>query len=94
MICLQGIHKNGGRKFAFLGVGSLGCLPVVKAVILQGKDECLEEVTELVKLHNKQLYKTLQKLEKELEGFVYSYADFFTTAVEVTSNPAKYGKYN
>ena len=94
MICLQGIHRNGGRKFAFLGVGDIGCVPLVKAVFLQGKDECFENITQLVTLHNKHLYKTLQHLEKELEGFVYSYADLYTSANQISNNPAKYGKHN
>ncbi|XP_038877947.1 GDSL esterase/lipase 1-like [Benincasa hispida] len=88
---IKGIHKNGGRKFAFLGVGPLGCFPLLKAVILQGKDECLQEITELATLHNKDLYKTLLHLEKELEGFVYTYIDSFTIVTELLNNPAKYG---
>ncbi|XP_022152560.1 GDSL esterase/lipase 1-like [Momordica charantia] len=87
---IKGIHKNGGRKFAFLGVGPIGCVPTVKATLLQGKDECLEEITQLVKLHNNHLSKTLLQLGKKLEGFVYSYADFYAIAIEVTNNPAKY----
>ncbi|XP_023529071.1 GDSL esterase/lipase 2-like [Cucurbita pepo subsp. pepo] len=88
---IKGIHKNGGRKFAFLGVGDIGCLPLVKAVLLQGKDECFENITQLVTLHNKHLYKALQHLEKELEGFVYSYADLYTSANQISNNPSKYG---
>ncbi|KAG6581785.1 GDSL esterase/lipase 1, partial [Cucurbita argyrosperma subsp. sororia] len=86
-----GIHTNGGRKFAFLGVGDIGCVPLVKAVLLQGKDECSENITQLVTLHNKHLYKALQHLEKELEGFVYSYADLYTSANQISNNPSKYG---
>ncbi|KAA0053543.1 GDSL esterase/lipase 2-like [Cucumis melo var. makuwa] len=88
---IKGIYKNGGRKFAFFGVGPLGCFPLVKAVILQGKDECFDEITELAKLHNKHLYKTLLRLGKKLEGFVYTYVDSFTVVIELLNNPAKYG---
>lgn len=89
----QEIYQLGGRKFGFVNMGPLGCLPAMKAIKLQqgGTGECLEEATILVKLHNRALPEVLQKLESKLKGFKYTIFDFYTTAKERMDNPSKYG---
>ena len=83
---------RGGRKFGFLNLPPLGCLPVVKALNLgTNKDGCVEEVMEITQLHNGALKELLQKLETQLQGFKYSYTDFYTAISERIKNPSKYG---
>ncbi|XP_022152561.1 GDSL esterase/lipase 1-like, partial [Momordica charantia] len=87
------IHKRGGRKFVVLNVWPLNHVPAVEEAVASqaGKDSRVEQLTQLVELHNRQLYKALQKLSTELDGFIYSYADFYNVINGIISNPAKYG---
>ena len=88
----QEIYKKGGRKFVFLGLGPWGCSPLFKALVKPGnRGACLEELTTLVKLHNKALSEVLPKLESELKGLKYSTADFYNFLSERINNPSKYG---
>nr|XP_023879344.1 GDSL esterase/lipase 2-like [Quercus suber] len=89
---IKEIYKKGGRKFVFLGLGPWGCSPLFKALVKPGNTgACLEELTTLVKLHNKALSEVLPKLESELKGLKYSTADFYTFLSERINNPSKYG---
>ena len=88
----QEIYKKGGRKFGLLDVGPLGCVPIMKEIKLQqGGMGCIEESTELAKLHNIALSKVLQELESKLKGFKYSISNFYTFLEERMNNPSKYG---
>lgn len=86
---MQEIYKAGGRKFGFVSLGPLDCLPLVR--VLNPAGECIQEVTALVKLHNTAFSKVLKKLEIQLEGFKYSNFDFYNSAAEIMENPSKYG---
>ncbi|KAF7124646.1 hypothetical protein RHSIM_Rhsim12G0212600 [Rhododendron simsii] len=86
---IKEIYKAGGRKFGFVSLGPLGCLPLVRALNPAG--ECGQEVTALVKLHNTAFSKVLKKLEIQLQGFKYSNFDFYNSATERIENPSKYG---
>lgn len=83
----QEIHRKGGRKFGFLSLGPLGYLPSTKA----GEPQNSEEITALVKRHNKALSHALQILASQLKGFKYSYTDFYSSFTERMNNPLKYG---
>lgn len=92
----QGIYKKGGRKFAILSLAPLGCTPGSRALNFQQGNKsgnCLEELTNLAKLHNSALPKMLKQLEDKLPGFKYSLFDFFKVAIEIIDNPSKYGKF-
>ncbi|XP_075108656.1 GDSL lipase [Nicotiana tabacum] len=91
---LKGIYKKGGRKFAILSLAPLGCTPGSRALNFQQGNKsgnCLEELTNLAKLHNSALPKMLKQLEDKLPGFKYSLFDFFKVAIEIIDNPSKYG---
>ncbi|XP_019156897.1 PREDICTED: GDSL esterase/lipase 1-like [Ipomoea nil] len=90
---IKDIYKEGGRKFVILSVGPLGCSPSSRALKLQQTNSsgCLKELNDWVKMHNKALPRKLSKLEKTLQGFKYSYFDFFTAATNVIDNPSKNG---
>ncbi|KAK7275519.1 hypothetical protein RIF29_16638 [Crotalaria pallida] len=83
--------KKGGRKFGFLNLPPLGCLPVMKALVPGTKDGCLEEATKFTQLHDDALRKVLQYQETRLKGFQYSYIDFYSSYSERMNNPSKYG---
>ncbi|XAR49849.1 hypothetical protein NMG60_11004007 [Bertholletia excelsa] len=90
---IKEIYKMGGRKYGFLGLGPLGCLPFSRALNFTKNNVggCLEEMNDLVKLHNLAFSKVLKKLEKHLQGFKYSNFNFYTTLMERMENPSKYG---
>ncbi|XP_022749109.1 GDSL esterase/lipase 2-like isoform X2 [Durio zibethinus] len=85
------IYKKGGRKFGFLSLGPLGCIPGMKLLVARNTSSCLEKVTTLAHLHNKALSIALQKLENQLEGFKFANHNFYTSSSERINNPSKYG---
>ncbi|XP_009604967.1 GDSL esterase/lipase 5-like [Nicotiana tomentosiformis] len=85
------IHKIGGRKFGFLNLGDLGCLPGLRILNPSSKNGCLEKASNLAKLHNIELYNILSRMEKELKGFKYSLYDFNSNVRERMDHPSKYG---
>ncbi|KAF7847303.1 hypothetical protein BT93_L3104 [Corymbia citriodora subsp. variegata] len=86
---LKGMYKVGGRKFALIGIGSLGCAPRVRSLTRNGS--CSGEANKLAKLHNVALTSVLAKLEKRLQGFEYSFFDFYTSGSKRIQYPSKYG---
>ncbi|GMY22672.1 GDSL esterase/lipase 2-like [Fagus crenata] len=88
---IKEIYKKGGRKYVLLGLGPYGCSPLFKALKPGNTGACFEELTTLVKLHNKALSKVLLELQSQLKGFKYSMADFYTFLSERINNPSKYG---
>ena len=88
----QGIYKIGARKFGFLSLPSLGCLPGTKILTPGNTGACFKEVNSLTKLHNRAFPKVLQAIQSQLKGFTYSKYDFYTSFSERLENPSKYGK--
>lgn len=89
---VRAIYRRGGRKFMFLNLGELGCTPGLR--ILKPERQgggCLEEASDLAKLHNKALNKLLSKLEQKLHGFKYFLYDFKTSLAQRITQPYKYG---
>ncbi|KAI9102952.1 hypothetical protein K1719_023391 [Acacia pycnantha] len=88
---IKEIHNEGGRKFGFLGLAPIGCVPLMK-MLSNGTCCCHEsEASVLAKLHNKALSGILKKLQKQLEGFKYSLANFYNLLTDLIHNPIKYG---
>ncbi|KAI4346088.1 hypothetical protein L6164_013170 [Bauhinia variegata] len=85
------IYKLGGRKFGFLGMGPLGCEPIMRALVNGSKGSCMEDAQLLSKQHNNALLVALKKLERHLKGFKYSFTNFYDLVLEVMFHPSKYG---
>lgn len=88
---LEGIHKIGARKFGFLSLLPLGCLPGTKILQPGNTGACFKEVNSLTKLHNRAFPKVLKAIQSQLKGFTYSKYDFYTSFNERLENPSKYG---
>ncbi|XP_059456465.1 GDSL esterase/lipase 1-like [Corylus avellana] len=84
---IKEIHTKGGRKFGFLSLLPLGFLPYTKASAPGNS----EEITALVKRHDKALTHALQILTSQLKGFKYSYTNLYNSITERMNNPLKYG---
>jgi hypothetical protein len=89
----QAIYKRGGRKFGFINLPPLGCLPGMRIIKPEKNGSCLEEVSSLAKLHNIALSMLLPKLEKHLKGFRYSFFNFNINLRQRMNHPSKYGMY-
>ncbi|KAK2970482.1 hypothetical protein RJ640_023665, partial [Escallonia rubra] len=87
-VVIKEVYRQGGRNFGILGVAAVGCVPAIR----NASGYCMEELATLVKLHNEALHKILHKLERQLEGFTYSYFDFYTVSLDIIDNPFKYEK--
>ncbi|OAY36340.1 hypothetical protein MANES_11G013800v8 [Manihot esculenta] len=85
------VYELGGRKFAFINLPELGCLPAMRIIKPENNGKCLEEASLLATLHNKALSKLLFGLEKQLKGFRYSIYDFKTSLHQRMKHPSKYG---
>ncbi|XP_007042990.2 PREDICTED: GDSL esterase/lipase 1 [Theobroma cacao] len=90
-VAIKEIHKKGGRKFGFLSLGPLGCIPGMKVLVSGSTGSCVDKATTLAHLHNKALSIALQKLENRLEGFKFANHDLYTSVSERMNNPSKYG---
>lgn len=89
---IKELHEKGARKFGFINMGPLGCLPYPRAHKEVVDGECDEKIMALSKLFNKAFSKKLKQLEKQLKGlFQYSNLDFFTATSDMIDNPSKYG---
>ncbi|XP_031265365.1 GDSL esterase/lipase 1-like [Pistacia vera] len=88
---IKEIYEIGGRKFGFLNLDDLGCLPLIRAIVPGSSGSCLESVSELAKLHNKALSEVLPELESQLPGFKYAIHDFYNSSLEIINNPSRYG---
>ncbi|KAK7338220.1 hypothetical protein VNO77_18822 [Canavalia gladiata] len=85
------IYERGARKFAFMNVPPLGCLPGTRILKSKGNGGCLRELSALASLHNQALSEVLLQLENELKGFKYSLYDFNTDLTRRINHPSKYG---
>ncbi|KAL3825068.1 hypothetical protein ACJIZ3_021097 [Penstemon smallii] len=90
-IVVKEIYRRGGRKFGFLNLGNLGCLPGLRIVKPETQGECLVEASVLAQLHNNELNKLLPKLEHNLHGFKYFLYDFNQSLARKITQPSLYG---
>ncbi|GKV09711.1 hypothetical protein SLEP1_g21168 [Rubroshorea leprosula] len=88
---IKEIYKSGGRKFAFVNLPDLGCLPALRLIESRRKGSCLREASLLARLHNKALSNLLYGLERGLKGFKYSLFDFNANLKQRMLHPSKYG---
>ncbi|XVF86974.1 hypothetical protein PTKIN_Ptkin18bG0083400 [Pterospermum kingtungense] len=88
---IKEIYAKGGRKFGFINLLDLGCLPGMRIIKSENNGSCLEDATSLATLHNRALFKLLFELEKRLKGFKYSLFDFNTNLKQRMLHPSKYG---
>ncbi|XP_010273222.1 PREDICTED: GDSL esterase/lipase 5-like [Nelumbo nucifera] len=88
---IKEIHDRGGRKFAFLNMGPLGCLPGMRALAPGRKGGCLKDASHLAKLHNAAFSQLLLKLESQLDGFKYSNINLYSYISQIMEHPTNYG---
>ncbi|KAG5021623.1 hypothetical protein AAZX31_07G042400 [Glycine max] len=88
---IKEIYKRGARKFVFMTLPPLGCLPGTRIIQLEGKGKCLQELSALASLHNGVLKVVLLQLDKQLKGFKFALYDFSADLTLMVNHPLKYG---
>ncbi|KAI3737771.1 hypothetical protein L2E82_27783 [Cichorium intybus] len=90
---IKELHKRGGRKFGFMNLGPLGCVPGMRIILNPSSESggCVEAASLIGKLHNQELRKLLKRLAKRLHGFKYSLYDFNSNIKHRLKHPSKYG---
>lgn len=83
------MYNEGARKFGFFSLPPLGCWPSVR----EANGDCVENVTSIMQLHNKEFSKSIKKLDQQLERFTYSKFDLYTSISDRMNNPSKYGMH-
>lgn len=91
---IQWLHAKGARKFGFLSLSPLGCLPALRFMNPKaGESEggCFHEACDLALAHNNALNGMLKNLEYMMDGFEYSNSNFYGWLQDRMDNPSKYG---
>ncbi|XP_068660858.1 GDSL esterase/lipase 1-like [Aristolochia californica] len=89
---IQTVYAKGGRKFGFLSLSPLGCLPALRA--LNPNPEaggCFEDVSALALAHNDVLSSVLTRLDHLLPGFKFCNSNFYKWLGDRITHPTKYG---
>lgn len=86
------LYGKGARKFGFLGLSPLGCLPALRAANPRGpQNGCFEEANSLALAHNNALNNVLTNLQLLLKGFKFCNSNFYDWLLDRINNPSKYG---
>lgn len=86
------MYEKGGRKFGFLSLSPLGCLPALRALSPKANEGvCFKEACALAQAHNSALKFILTSLEHILRGFKYCNSNFYDWLLDRINNPSKYG---
>ncbi|KAJ4842240.1 hypothetical protein Tsubulata_046556 [Turnera subulata] len=89
---IQVLYGKGARKFGFLSLCPLGCLPIVRALNPKASEGgCFEAVSGFALAHNNALKAVLTSLEHLLEGFKYCNSDFYSWLDDRIHNASTYG---
>lgn len=90
---MQELYERGARKFCFIGLGPLGCLPISRALKpnATNNEGCFEELSALALAHNNALSGVLVSLEYILEGFKYVSPNVYDWISDRINHPTRYG---
>ncbi|KAG6661790.1 hypothetical protein CIPAW_03G200200 [Carya illinoinensis] len=89
---IQVLYEKGARKFGFLSLSPLGCLPAPRAHNPKANDGgCFEDACALAQAHNNALKAVLASFENLLRGFKYCNSNFYDWLHDRIINPSKYG---
>ncbi|KAI4344658.1 hypothetical protein L6164_011857 [Bauhinia variegata] len=88
---IQTLYEKGARKFGFLSLSSIGCLPALRALNPEANGGCFEAASALALAHNNALGIILTRLEHVLEELKYSNTHFHSWLNDRINNPTNYG---
>ncbi|XP_043690624.1 GDSL esterase/lipase At5g55050 [Telopea speciosissima] len=86
---LKRIYNLGGRKFAMIGVGAIGCCPSQRN---QNKsEECNEEANYWTHTYNEGIKTLLKGMKSDYNDINYSFFDTYAMLLNFIRDPATYG---
>ncbi|WJX28655.1 hypothetical protein P8452_17347 [Trifolium repens] len=90
---IQNLYYKGARKFGFLSLSPLGCLPALRAANPDeaNKGGCFEAASSLALAHNNALFKVVTRFNQVFKGFMYSNSNFYDWLQDKINNPTNYG---
>jgi hypothetical protein len=87
---MQVMRMLGGRRFVFVGLPPIGCLPIARTLLGRGPDGCDSNLNQLAASFNSRLI--------QLSNFINfqprlrsAYIDTYTIIRAATDNPQNYG---
>ncbi|CAM8945343.1 unnamed protein product [Rhodiola kirilowii] len=90
---IQFLYEKGARKFGFLSLTPLGCLPALRAAnpVPNANGACFEQANTLAMGHNHGLSAVLENLQQGLKGFKYSNTQFYNWFQDRINHPSQHG---
>ncbi|KAL6606436.1 hypothetical protein ACP70R_042089 [Stipagrostis hirtigluma subsp. patula] len=86
----QVMRMLGGRRFLFVGLPPIGCLPIARTLVGTGSGRCDERLNQLAASFNAKLIQLLNYINYQ-EQIRISYIDTYTLIRDATVNPRGYG---
>ncbi|KAG2655395.1 hypothetical protein PVAP13_1KG008400 [Panicum virgatum] len=86
----QEMRKLGGRRFIFVGLPPIGCLPIVRTLLGTGPDKCHGNMNLLAASFNEKLLKLVQLLKNEPDTRA-AFIDIYTIITKATTEPNDLG---
>ncbi|KAJ8756082.1 hypothetical protein K2173_024629 [Erythroxylum novogranatense] len=88
---IKEIYDLGARKFAFMKLPMMGCLPAMRIYKPETNGSCYQDITSKASIYNQALSKILSEFTNNLNGFRYSLFDLSGTMEKIMNHPKKYG---
>ncbi|XP_074271378.1 GDSL esterase/lipase At5g08460-like [Silene latifolia] len=88
-IQLTRLYNAGARKFAFVGIGPMGCTPMARATV--PNKACNKRLNYAADYFNAQLLVMLNTIKPRLPGFQFVMVNIFKIALESIRNPSSAG---
>ncbi|WVZ78225.1 hypothetical protein U9M48_025973 [Paspalum notatum var. saurae] len=86
----QAMRKLGGRRFIFVGLPPVGCLPIVRTLLGTGPDTCHGDMNQLAASFNKRLAELVRLLKNETDTRA-TLIDVYTVVATATADPSRFG---
>ncbi|RCV19765.1 hypothetical protein SETIT_4G002000v2 [Setaria italica] len=86
----QAMIMLGGRRFVFVGLPPMGCMPIARTLVGTGSDRCDETLNQLATSFNSKLVQLLNFINYQRQ-IRTSYIDTYTTIHDATVDPKTFG---
>ncbi|CAN6179802.1 unnamed protein product [Urochloa humidicola] len=86
----QAMIMLGGRRFVFVGLPPMGCLPITRTLVGTGSDRCDETLNQLAISFNSKLVQLLNYINYQRQTRI-TYIDTYTTIHDATVDPKNFG---
>ncbi|KAK1266420.1 GDSL esterase/lipase [Acorus gramineus] len=89
---LKLLHSLGVRKLIFVGLGPMGCIPILRVLSTSGA--CQESTNKLALSFNQAAGKLMEDLNVKLPNASFRFGEAYDVVQDIINDPAKYGFKN